>query len=107
MPPRDQPISVPTMDTGPQWTNMPKRRSFQRSRAALGAPGSAGPAPDWAISGTAAAAATGRVQKFRLVMEGEFHAPGSVYAKPQSLSSAYFGLIVSDSACYKHSCLLY
>jgi hypothetical protein len=30
--PRDQLISVPTMLTGPQWMNIPKRRSFRRAR---------------------------------------------------------------------------
>src|ERR1039458_1437960 len=62
-PPLDQPISVPTMLTGPQWINMPKRRSFQRSIAALGAPGSAAAASFCAASGSAAA--KGREQKVR------------------------------------------
>src|ERR1035438_7022622 len=62
-PPRDQPISVPTRLTGPQWMNMPKRKSFQCSMAGLGAPGSPMAGPVWVQAGRPAS--KGSEQKVR------------------------------------------
>lgn len=53
-PPRDHPISVPARLTGPQWMNMPHRRSFQCSMADLGAPESSLAGPVWVHAGNAA-----------------------------------------------------